>query len=182
MTVVARDGFDGATAERIAGQAGVSKGLLWHYFTGKTDLMEQAAAEAVRGLRDEVTRDLDAELPPVEFFRLLIRRVAGFGRSHPEELRALGRIARSLRAPDGAQAFGADRYEELYQAQEALFLRAQAEGTFRPFDPRVMAVTCQAGIDTMLAYFDAHPGTDADEYADALSDILLTAMRAPGRP
>jgi hypothetical protein len=38
-----------------------------------------------------------------------------------------------------------------------------------------MAVTYQGAIDTMIAYLDAHPETDAD--ADALTDLLLGAIR-----
>jgi hypothetical protein len=39
-----------------------------------------------------------------------------------------------------------------------------------------MAVTYQGAIDMMLAYIDSHPGTDLDQYADALADILLAGI------
>jgi hypothetical protein len=39
-----------------------------------------------------------------------------------------------------------------------------------------MAVTYQGAIDMMLAYIDSHPGTDIDQYADALADLLLGGM------
>jgi hypothetical protein len=33
-------------------------------------------------------------------------------------------------------------------------------------------------LDMMMAYLDSHPGVEAGRYADALADILLTAMAA----
>jgi hypothetical protein len=42
---------------------------------------------------------------------------------------------------------------------------------------RIMAVTYQGAVDTMLAYLDSHPETDRDAYADALADLLLAAIR-----
>ena len=45
-----------------------------------------------------------------------------------------------------------------------------------------MAVTYQGAVDTMIAYLDAHPETEANAYADALAELLLNAIRRqPGR-
>ncbi len=78
-------------------------------------------------------------------------------------------------------AFSQHDYEELYQGQQALFRRGQAEGAFRDLDTRVMAITYQAAIDAMLSYLDSHPGTNVIQYADALTDILLASLaRQPG--
>lgn len=56
-------------------------------------------------------------------------------------------------------------------------MRGQQEGSLRDFDTRVMAVTYQGAVDTMIAYLDAHPEADAHAYADALTDLLLRAIR-----
>jgi AcrR family transcriptional regulator len=75
------------------------------------------------------------------------------------------------------QAIQGEMAAELdHAAPEALFRRGQAEGLFRSFDMRVMAVTYQGAIDMMLSYVDSHPDTDIDRYADALAGILLAAM------
>jgi TetR/AcrR family transcriptional repressor of bet genes len=53
---LARDGFDGASVRRICEEAGVSAGLLRHYFDGKDDLVAQTydglAADFTRITRD----------------------------------------------------------------------------------------------------------------------------------
>jgi hypothetical protein len=88
----------------------------------------------------------------------------------------MNQIIHSLRAPDGTPAFTLRDYEDIYQDQEELFRRGQAEGSLRRFDTRVMAVTYQGAIDMMLAYIDSHPDADTGRYADALTDILLASM------
>jgi AcrR family transcriptional regulator len=176
ITAVARHGYDGATAAAIAAQAGVSKGLIWHYFRDKDDLMRQAVTAGVAALRDATVAELDLSAPVTEVIRAAIRRAAWLGRTRQDELAALNQITRALREPDGTPAFSLSVYEDLYQRQEALFRRGQAEGSLRPFDTRVMAVTYQGAIDMMLAYIDSRPGTDIDQYADALADILLAGI------
>jgi AcrR family transcriptional regulator len=181
IQVVARHGFEAASASLIAEQAGVSKGLIWHYFADKTDLMKQAVVETVRVIRDEVAASVAPATPVPDALRTYIRTVAYARKERPEEFRAMDRITSRLQEPDGSQAFSQHDYEELYQGQEALFRRGQAEGAFRSFDTRVMAITYQAAVDAMLSYLDTHPETDVDRYASALADILLAAMtRQPG--
>ena len=176
ILVVSRHGFDGAAVSMIAAQAGVSKGLIWHYFADKGDLMKQAVVAAVQAIQGEMVADLDVSAPVTDLIRASIHWLAAASKTHRDEFNALNQITRSLRAPDGTPAFSLADYEDVYQAQETLFRRGQADGSFRPFDTRVMAVTYQGAIDMMLSYIDSHPDTDADRYADALADILLAAM------
>jgi AcrR family transcriptional regulator len=177
LEVLARDGYRHASVARIAEAAGVSKGLVSHYFTDKETLVEQTAIATVGFLRAEVGAavDLAADVPTV--LRAAVHYAARLPQTHSRELRALDQITHNLRGADGAPRLDLRAYEETYQAQERLFRRGQDEGSLREFDTRVMAVTYQGAIDTMLAYLDAHPDTDADAYAETLADLLLNAMR-----
>jgi AcrR family transcriptional regulator len=177
VEVLACEGYRNASLARIAEAAGVSKGLISHYFSDKETLMEQTAIATVAYLRGEVAAaiDLTAEVP--DLLRAAVHYASGLRRTHSRELRAIDQIAHNLRRPDGAPRLDLRAYEETYQAQEGLFQRGQQEGSLRDFDTRVMAVTYQGAVDTMIAYLDAHPETDADAYADALTDLLLTAIR-----
>lgn len=176
IQVVALHGFDAASASLIARQARVSKGLIWHYFADKTELMQQAVTEAIRVIRDEVAASSDPSTPVPGAIRTFIRTVASIRVQRPDEFRAMARITSRLQEPGESPAFIQHDYEQLYQGQEALFRRGQEEGAFRHFDTRVMAITYQAAIDAMLSYLDTHPETDVIRYADALADILLAAM------
>lgn len=178
VSVVSRRGYQNASLAAIAAEAGVSKGLIWHYFADGDDLMEQTARSTLVALRETVARDVDlsAEVPQV--IRSAIRRAAGLRETHGPQLRALQEIVQNLCHPDGSRRLGLHEYEETYTLQAMLFQRGQDEGSLRRLDTRYVAVTYQGAVDTMLGYLDTHPGTDADEYAAAVADILLAGIAA----
>jgi AcrR family transcriptional regulator len=82
IAVVARTGYDGASASRIAEQAGVSKGLIWHYFADKTDLMKQAVLAATAAIRDDKATEVKDSAPADEVIRASIRWLAFLGQTH----------------------------------------------------------------------------------------------------
>ncbi|WP_195909181.1 TetR/AcrR family transcriptional regulator [Microlunatus sp. Gsoil 973] len=182
LEVVAERGYARASASAIATAAGVSKGLLWHYFADKDDLMKQAVVSTVEQIGRELAREIDVSAPPPDIIRAGIGWIARWSVSHRGELRAMDEITRVLRDTDGQPAFSLADYEPNYQQQEALFRRGQELGYFRAFDTRVMAVTYQGAVDMMLSYVDSHPDTDVQQYAAALVDIILAAVSAPAPP
>ena len=180
VSVLSRCGYQNTSLAAIASEAGVAKGLLWHYFADGDDLMDQTARVTLAALRETVAADIDlsAEIPQV--IRAAISRAAALRDSHHAELRAIREIVQNLRDPDGTPRFGLDSlYEETYTLQAALFQRGQDEGSLRTgIDTRYLAVTYQGAVDAMLAYLDSYPGTDADAYAATVADILLTGITA----
>ncbi len=177
VEVLACEGYGNASLARIAKAAGVSKGLVPHYFSDKETLMEQTAVATVAYLRAAVASaiDLTADVPTV--LNAAVHYASQMRRTHSRELRAVDEIARNLRRPDGTPRLDLRAYEDTYRAQEELFRRGQREGSLRDFDTRVMAVTYQGAVDTMIAYLDAHPGADPHAFADSLTDLLLNAIR-----
>lgn len=170
-------GYHGASLTKIAERAGVSKGLLWHYFTGKDDLMEATAKAAMTTIRYRIADLLDLTEPVPDILRAALHHAAALSRTHRSELGALDDIVHNLRNPDGTPTMTLDYYEDTYRTQERLFRRGQAEGTLREFDVRVMAVTYQGAIDMMIGYLGTHPEIDAEHYADQLAEILLAGVR-----
>jgi AcrR family transcriptional regulator len=174
IDVVAAHGYRGATADAIVRQAGVSKGLLWKYFSDLDDLMEHTARQALMMVARAIGATLDLSAPAPELIRAAIHAASGVPRTHPAEHRALHEIAFNLRTSDGSQRLSLDDYEDLYTAQEAIFRRGQEEGDFEgTLDPRLLAVTYQGSVDAMLGYLQAHPDVDPERYADTLADVLL---------
>jgi AcrR family transcriptional regulator len=176
VAVVSRLGYRNASLAAIAGEAGVSKGLLWHYFDDGDDLMEQTARFTLVALREVVARDLDLSAEVPQIIRTAIRRAAALRDTHGPQLRALQEIVQNLCRPDGTRRLGLIDYEETYELQAKLFQRGQDEGSLRRLDTRYLAVTYQGAVDAMLGYLDIHPGTNADEHAAAVADILLAGM------
>ena len=170
-------GYEGASLTRIAERADVAKGLVWHYFAGKDDLMEATAKATMETLRERIVDVLDFDRPVPDIIRVALREAALQILTRRNELVALNRIVHNLRRPSGERVI-ADFYEETYLGQEELFRRGQAEGSLGDFDTRVMAVTYQGSIDTMLAYLEEHPDVEPRAYAAGLAEILLGGMQA----
>jgi AcrR family transcriptional regulator len=162
---------------RVAEAAGVSKGLISHYFGDREGLMEQTARATLDHLRSEVAAATDLTLEVPEILRAAIRYASRLQESHAPEMRALDEIVRNLLDDDGAKRLDINAYEDTYRAQEELLRRGQDEGTIRALDTRTAVVTYQAAIDAMIAYLQAHPETDRADYADALADLLIRALQ-----
>lgn len=176
VSVVSRLGYQNASLTAVAAEAGLSKGLLWHYFADGDELMEATARATLVTLRETVAADLDLSAPIPQVIRAAIHRAAALHQTHRAELRAIREIVDNLRHPDGTHRLGIDEYEQTYQLQAALFQRGQDEGSLRHLDTRYLAVTYQGAVDAMLSYLDARPDTDADRYATTVADILLDGI------
>ena len=136
LVVLAGRGYEQASLARIAAEAGVSKGLVSHYFADKETLLEETARLTAARVRDSIAAELDLTAPVPDVIRAAIRRVAHLSSTHHVELKAIREIVPNLRRPDGALRLDLSAYEETYQAQEQLFRRGQDEGTLRAFDTR----------------------------------------------
>ncbi|MBL9046997.1 MAG: transcriptional regulator BetI [Tabrizicola sp.] len=64
--VLQREGAVGTTLEKVAAEAGASKGIVLHYFRSKDELFEQAMREANLALRDRVIARLRPAKTPRE--------------------------------------------------------------------------------------------------------------------
>lgn len=180
VAVLAEQGYGATSAEAIARRAGVSKGLLWHYFPTLDDLFEATARRTLMALGSAVGASIDLAAPAPAVIRAAVHGAAGLRLTHAAERRAIREIVLNLRSPDGGLRFDQSAMAELYAGQEAIFRRGQAEGDVRDdLDPRLLAVTYQGAVDSMLAYLDAFPETDAVRHADTVAAVLLGGIARP---
>ncbi|MBP2234476.1 TetR/AcrR family transcriptional repressor of bet genes [Sinorhizobium kostiense] len=70
--VLQREGMAGATLEKVAAQAGASKGIVLHYFANKQELFEHAMREANAALKDAVVARLNRAATPLERLEAII--------------------------------------------------------------------------------------------------------------
>ena len=172
VAVVSRCGYQNASLTAIAREAGVSKGLLWHYFEDGDDLMKQTVRETLVRVRHAVGESIDLSAPIPQVIRAAIARAAALLETHGPELRAMQEIAQN-------QQLGQSELDETHDLQAALFQRGVDEGSLRPIDTHTFAVTYQGAVDAMLAYLGRHPEVDRAEYATTVADILLEGVAVP---
>lgn len=177
LEVVAALGYAATGADAIAATAGVSKGLLWHYYDDLGALMAAAARRGFSQLETAVVSSLDLQAPVPDLLRAAIRRAARLPSTHPRQLAAIRQIVNGLRRPDGSPVLTQDEYAELYAAQERLLRRGQADGTIRPdLDARLLAITYQGTVDAMISHLQQNPDIAPEALAELTATVLLDGL------
>lgn len=181
IRLLARDGFPRTTADAIAAEAGVSKGLIWRHFDDLTDLLHQSGLHALRQITQAVADELDFTAPVPDVIRAAIAVASRVPTRWPEQHRAIQQLTGSLRDSEGALVVSAADIDELLAGQEMLFRKGQSEGDIRPdIDPRTLAITYQAAVDAMIERLEGDPELDPEASASELADLLLDGIRKKG--
>lgn len=77
-TVFMRDGFEGASVDDIAREAGVSKATLYSYFPDKRLLFMEVAKAECRWQADEALEVIDFSAPPATVLKAAAQRMVAF--------------------------------------------------------------------------------------------------------
>ncbi|AMM19054.1 hypothetical protein AX769_01495 [Frondihabitans sp. PAMC 28766] len=173
---IAAHGYANATLTLIASTAGVAKGLIWHYFDDRDDVMEHTVAHLAKRLREALVTDLDVSAPAPDVIRAVFAGTALFTRTHGTDLDTIDQIVHNLRSSDGKQRLSMLDYETTYAEHELLLARGQSEGTIRAADLRIMALGYQGLIDSLIGYLQAHPEADPATHAAQLADLFLSGV------
>lgn len=181
VDTIAAQGFAKASLAQIAERAGISKGVISYHFAGKSELIERLVEQIYEEIGAFLRARREGQTGAAAWLRSYVESVAAYMHDHRNQLTALSEILSHFRTADGAPRYGIAASEPFYTAYTALervFLEGQQSGEFRAFDVRVMAVSLQAGVDTMFAYWSTHPECDLTAYADELAGLFERAMRA----
>ncbi|MFF2810120.1 TetR/AcrR family transcriptional regulator [Streptomyces sp. NPDC058000] len=178
IEVIAVRGFAKASMAQIAEQAGVSKGVISYHFAGKNELIERTVEQVYDGLGTFVASRLPEQTGTAAWLRVYIGSIAEYMADHRIQLSALGEIFTNFRTEDGGLRYGIASSESIYAHLEDVFRAGQQCGELRAFDARVMAVSLQAAIDDMFAYWSVHPDHDLTAHARELTDLFWHATRA----
>jgi TetR/AcrR family transcriptional repressor of bet genes len=74
-SVIAREGFAGTTMRNVASEAGVSTGMLNHYFANRAELLRQALVHVSERSQERYERAIDGVPPGVERLEALLDSV-----------------------------------------------------------------------------------------------------------
>jgi TetR/AcrR family transcriptional regulator, mexJK operon transcriptional repressor len=149
-TVFLRDGFEGASVDDIAREAGVSKATLYSYFPDKRLLFMEVAKGECRRQAEEAEALIDDAAPVAQVLRLAAERMTGFLMSEFGQRMFRLCVAESDRFP----ALGDEFYESgprLIRERLSRYLQqAQARGEVKIDDLGLAAdqfsQLCKAGI------------------------------------
>lgn len=161
--------YDDVWIDHVAAEAGVSRGLLYHYFGSKRGLLHAVIEHETEAILAATTPD--AALPPDRRLRASIEGYLDYVSSHPHGYRAIFRGAVSADA----------RVRELVEAnlrrQEHRILDALPSG--EPTERLRLAVHgwLASLVAIVLEWID-HPTVDRSEIVDLAASTLTASVAA----
>lgn len=173
VSVIATEGLPRTSFARIATHAGLSSTrLISYHFAGKDQLVGAVVADVLAAIGQDVGRAVSAESTAVGQLRVYIESVVVFSATHRDQMRALLQIVLAVALPAGT---GAD--DPVPSQLEAILRRGQADGEFRPFDPRVMAMAVQRAVEAFPFVLESEPDLDCTAFAQELVTLFDLATR-----
>ena len=169
-------GFAATRVADIATDAGVSPGLLYHYFPSKDDILVALLQESLPKL-EATALDLEALAMPVadKLLMALQRLIEGIQtRSDTSKHYLLiAQISTSDALPDVAGKI-LERYAHTpYAVMERLFAEGQREGRVRDGDPRQMAMIFWSLIKGLSIHHAMHGRDLGEPTAEAIAPLFL---------
>lgn len=136
VKVLAEDGLQGLTMDRITHEAGIGKGTIYNYFQDKQDLLRHVVQSSMEPLELENERILSSDMPPPDKLRSFVSHTLSYLDEHRNFFRVL--LDPELTGPKmGAE--GKNRHQELIALLSGVFERGINEGFFRPAHPIKLA-------------------------------------------
>ena len=163
----AAEGFAGASLDAVAADAGVTKGSLYHHFSGKADLFEAVFEEEARALSERVAAELGAHRDP---WKGAVAGIRAFLRLSQEP--AVQRIM----LLDAPSALGWEKVRAIESGHGLALIKATVAGLLGRRDPDVLAHLLFGALTEgalLIAQGKASPRAVEREVV-----ALLEAMRA----
>ncbi len=172
-------GYLSARVEDIASRAGLSKGALYFYFASKREIFDELVEEELavtRSFLAEAERDeRPAAIKLIDLGRKYLDYFAGL-KTPPRFFLLISELA--IRDEDVRKQVNAV-HEEFVAATERVLAQGIADGAFRPYDPRAVALFLKAFIDGLAGQSAIGMRPDTDRLASDGLRVLLYGLMQP---
>ncbi|MSQ03918.1 MAG: TetR/AcrR family transcriptional regulator [Myxococcales bacterium] len=172
-------GYLSARVEDIASRAGLSKGAVYFYFESKREIFDALVEEELavtRSFLAEAERDSrPAAIKLIDLGRKYLDYFAGL-KTPPRFFLLMSELA--IRDEDVRRKVNAV-HEEFVSATEAVIAQGIAEGVFRQYDARAVALFLKAFIDGLAGQSAVGMRPDTDRLATDGLRVLLQGLLNP---
>ncbi|MFC9559045.1 TetR/AcrR family transcriptional regulator [Agromyces sp. NPDC056965] len=174
IRVIFRDGIQAASLERIAAEAGTSKGTALYHFANKEELYESVMNSLFEAgqvyMAERILAAPDTPRSRIEaYFESNLRFIV----EHVEHVVATQRIVQNT---------GAIELDGAIPPLRAMLEAGQQDGNFGRFDADYMAHAIRALIDAAAYYRPDHPEMDDQQFIDEGVGLLLRTIGASPNP
>lgn len=176
----ATQGYERTTVKEIVDTAGVAKGAMYHYFTGKDDLLYEIYHRILTMQHERLRAVAEGEGTVDERLREAAVDVIATTVDNFDELTVVARCMHLL-APRQGQAVRAERrrYHETFRA---MVVEGQATGVLRDdVDPDLAVDYFFGALHHLPTWFDPSGRLSGREVGEVFADLLLTGMGVPAR-
>lgn len=146
LELISEQGFHGAPMSQIAKKANVSIGTIYHYFTGKDELINALYIDIKIRLAEYAFRNYSADIPVRIAFKQLFSGVIHYVVGHPSELSFAEQYENSPLITDSTR----EMIKQIGRPMAELYKRAMAEDLLKEL-PLEMLSTLIGSAVTGLA-------------------------------
>lgn len=155
LTLFVQQGYYGTKTSQISKQAGISEGLLFHYFPTKEKLLEELVTFGVTGM--QMPMEIQAE-KGLDFFRLFVTRLLGYVKQNPFIARMfvfMAHIARAQDIPEHIREMAVS--VDTIQNSCVWVEKGQKDGTVRAGDPLSLSNLYWCCIHGLMEQYAMNP-------------------------
>jgi AcrR family transcriptional regulator len=135
LRLIAEKGFHGTAMSKVAKEAGVSAGIIYHYFSSKDDLIVELYKELKRKFADSILANFDEAKPLIAQIRQVFEDTFRYSLKYPRESAFMAQYSTS-------PYYRPEVYEEVMQYFIPIavsFTRAQQEMLIKDLPLEVVA-------------------------------------------
>lgn len=171
-------GYHATSVQDIADAVGLQKGSLYHYITGKEELLARIVAEGVQGYARALEEILAEPLPARERVARAVRHHVGMIAENLGIYTVFLRERHALTPGQSHLVTGSmRRYQALF---ERTIEEGIARGEFRAVSPRLAAMAMFGASNWLYQWFSPDGRLPAAEIAEAFIDLFLRGLEPRG--
>ena len=173
LRVFARKGYDGASMDDVAAEAGITKAAIYHHVSGKEALLARGLGRALDALYAVLEEDGACGGRAVERLRYIVRRVTELVTTHLAELAVLIRV----RGNSPAEREALERRRGFDHTIAGIVAEAQREGGLRAdLDPRLVARLVFGMANSLVEWYRPAGALSRDAIVGALVAMVFTGL------
>jgi len=176
LAVFARKGYDGASMDDVANEAGITKASIYHHVTGKEALLARGLGRALDAL-ESVLGENDAKSGSAMLrLRFVIRRVAETAIAHLAEVTVLFRV----RGNSSTERDALERRRRFDRAISELVALAQHDGEVRAdLDPGLVTRLIFGMSNSLSEWYRPEGAISPAQITETMLAMIFQGIRDP---
>lgn len=173
----ATHGYDGTSLDSIGERMGIHKATLYHYVSGKDDILYRCLLASFADLDQVVEQVSDRSVPVVQRLRYFVGKLAAAQNSD------FGRCQvmvgpKPLSGPKGSEIRAFQR--TLDQTVRGLIAEGVADGSLRPCNQGLVAAMLFGALNWVPQWYKASGPLSVEQISDAFVAMLVQGVGVPG--